>query len=179
MFGLLEKILDLFHIKNNFILFNRWVSDNPFSIVFLAVYIGVANIMLMNNYFDKVGVSIGVSMYLIMVSNFLLFTRVGFDKFDWSKYNIPKVGEQIIFIKELPDRYDTYMEGAKRGDVYTVIEVKKFENDYYINLCDNNVSRYDSIWYQRRIGYLKTKKYWTTKEEIRDFKIKKIIKKLK
>ncbi len=185
MLSLLEKILELLYLKNKFILLNRWLSNNSYSILFLLLYIVVANVFLMTEQFGKIGLFIGVLMYLLIVANVLLYTRVGFSKFDWSRYDIPVIGDQIIVIEDLPSKYDTYMEGAKKGDTYMegakkgdnyfVCDVSYRDNDCYLTLRDKD----NSLYFNIRVGYLKTKKYWTTKSEIRDKKLKKILKKVK
>jgi hypothetical protein len=69
------------------------------------------------------------------------------------------------------------LEGANKGEVYIIDEVRNFKTDYYINLIIKSDTIKSTSWYHRRISYLKTKKYWTTKSELRDIKLKKIIKK--
>lgn len=97
-------------------------------------------------------------------------------KFDKSLYKIPEVGEKIIITKEFywnggflkrPEHTKPYFPNrvvkVEKNSEYIVEDVLEFKDDWRIRLSEN-------IY----LDYFKTRKYWTTKSEQRDNKLKKL-----
>ena len=96
-------------------------------------------------------------------------------KFDKSLYKIPEVGEKIIITKEFywngrflkrPEHGPVtkpWVVKVEKNSEYIVEEILEFKDDWRIRLSEN-------IY----LDYFKTRKYWTTKSEQRDNKLKKL-----
>lgn len=112
---------------------------------------------------------IGILFISIWLTN---RTRLKFDK---SLYKIPEVGEKIIITKEFywngrflkrPEHgpgTKPWVVKVEKNSEYIVEEILEFKDDWKIRLSEN-------IY----LDYFKTRKYWTTKSEQRDNKLKKL-----
>ena len=112
---------------------------------------------------------IGILSFSIWLTN---RTRLKLDK---SLYKIPEVGEKIIITKEFywngrflkrPEHgpgTKPWVVKVEKNSEYIVEDVLEFKDDWRIRLSEN-------IY----LDYFKTRKYWTTKSEQRDNKLKKL-----
>ena len=91
--------------------------------------------------------------------------------FDKSKYNIPIIGEIITVTSDIHTMsyIDEYLF---KGVEYTVYDVVEQDDDWIIFVCNEQINKL----YCYRISYMQHKKYFTTKSDIRNKKLDKLLK---
>lgn len=168
MFGLLKNKLYRLH---------QWLDNHePTKFIVMIVTVAIPNVVIMLS-----NPLIGVSMYVILFPFFLsrYFFITGVLKFDRTLYDIPVVGELISVEK------DFYFDGGflkflnptdpsikpstikiNRFRVAEVIDVVEVSGDWDIFLKFSN----ESIV----IPYFESRKYWITKSNVRNEKLRKI-----
>jgi uncharacterized membrane protein len=144
---------------------NRWLDNNEsFSIILLLTLVFFIFLMPINKVFMCTGV---IAMLLILFK-----IKMGvFVVFDKSKYNIPIIGEIITVTSDIHTM--SYIgEYLFKGVEYTVYDVVEQDDDWIIFVCNEQINKL----YGYRISYMQHKKYFTTKSDIRNKKLDKLLK---
>lgn len=158
--------------------FNKWLDRSNHTLLIILLPILIANLMLTLTDFLWLGISL-LSVVCILA---LIRIRIQTGKlvFDRSNYSIPSVGEKVIitkgfywngvFHKHCP-RTDMgskpWFFTINKNEEWEVIDVRVLDGDWMIYLKDKHD---DNI----HIKYFESNKYWTTKSDIRNNKLKKL-----
>ena len=158
--------------------FNKWLDRSNYTLLIILLPILIANLLLTLTDFLWLGISI-----LVIICSLALFRMrmlTGQIKFNRKDYNIPSIGEKIIIKKgfywngEFHKRCPKTDMGSKpwyfticKGEEWEVIEIRELDSDWIIYLEDKHD---DNI----HIKYFESNKYWTTKSDIRNNKLKKL-----
>ena len=144
---------------------NRWLDNNEgVSIILLLTLLFFIFLMPINKVFMCTGI---IAMLLILFK-----IKMGvFVVFDKSKYNIPIIGEIITVTSDIHTMsyIDEYLF---KGVEYTVYDVVEQDDDWIIFVCNEQINKL----YGYRISYMQHKKYFTTKSDIRNKKLDKLLK---
>lgn len=144
---------------------NRWLDNNEgVSIILLLTLLFFIFLMPINKIFMCTGI---IAMLLILFK-----IKMGvFVVFDKSKYNIPIIGEIITVTSDIHtlSYIDEYLF---KGVEYTVYDVVEQDDDWIIFVCNEQINKL----YGYRISYMQHKKYFTTKSDIRNKKLDKLLK---
>ena len=143
---------------------NRWLDNNEgVSIILLLTLLFFIFLMPINKIFMCTGI---IAMLLILFK-----IKMGvFVVFDKSKYNIPIIGEIITVTSDIHTMsyIDEYLF---KGVEYTVYDVVEQDDDWIIFVCNEQINKL----YGYRISYMQHKKYFTTKSDIRNKKLDKLL----
>jgi hypothetical protein len=143
---------------------NRWLDNNEGACIALLLFtVFLIFLMPINSIF----MGIGIFAIILVVLKSKMNTFVFFDK---SKYNVPSIGEKIKIIKTIHTM--SYIgEYLYQGVEYTIYDVVEQHDDWiiFVRSDDNKYSGY-------RISYMRSKKYFTTKSDIRRKKLDKLLK---
>lgn len=143
---------------------NRWLDNNEgVSIILLLTLLFFIFLMPINKIFMCTGI---IAMLLILFK-----IKMGvFVVFDKSKYNIPIIGEIITVTSDIHTMsyIDEYLF---KGVEYTVYGVVEQDDDWIIFVCNEQINKL----YGYRISYMQHKKYFTTKSDIRNKKLDKLL----
>lgn len=152
-------------MRNRLYNINRWLDNNEsFSIILLLTLVFFIFLMPINKVFMCTGI---IAMLLILFK-----IKMGvFVVFDKSKYNIPIIGEIITVTSDIHTMsyIDEYLF---KGVEYTVYDVVEQDDDWIIFVCNEQINKL----YGYRISYMQHKKYFTTKSDIRNKKLDKLLK---
>ncbi len=152
-------------MRNRLYNINRWLDNNEsFSIILLLTLVFFIFLMPINKVFMCTGI---IAMLLILFK-----IKMGvFVVFDKSKYNIPIIGEIITVTSDIHTM--SYIgEYLFKGVEYTVYDVVEQDDDWIIFVCNEQINKL----YGYRISYMQHKKYFTTKSDIRNKKLDKLLK---
>ena len=110
----------------------------------------------------------GIIAMLLILFKIKMSVFVVFDK---SKYDIPIIGEIITVTSDIHTMsyIDEYLF---KGVEYTVYDVVEQDDDWIIFVCNEQINKL----YGYRISYMQHKKYFTTKSDIRNKKLDKLLK---
>ncbi len=152
-------------MRNRLYNINRWLDNNEsFSIILLLTLVFFIFLMPINKVFMCTGI---IAMLLILFK-----IKMGvFVVFDKSKYDIPIIGEIITVTSDIHTMsyIDEYLF---KGVEYTVYDVVEQDDDWIIFVCNEQINKL----YGYRISYMQHKKYFTTKSDIRNKKLDKLLK---
>jgi uncharacterized membrane protein len=157
--------LKIIIMRNRLYNINRWLDNNEsFSIILLLTLVFFIFLMPINKVFMCTGI---IAMLLILFK-----IKMGvFVVFDKSKYNIPIIGEIITVTSDIHTM--SYIgEYLFKGVEYTVYDVVEQDDDWIIFVCNEQINKL----YGYRISYMQHKKYFTTKSDIRNKKLDKLLK---
>ena len=146
---------------------NRWLDNNEgVSIILLLALLFFIFLMPIN----KIFMCTGIIAILLILFKIKMGVFVVFDK---SKYNIPIIGEIITVTSDIHTMsyIDEYLF---KGVEYTVYDVVEQDDDWIIFVCNEQINKL----YGYRISYMQHKKYFTTKSDIRNKKLDKLLKQL-
>ena len=152
-------------MRNRLYNINRWLDNNEsFSIILLLTLLFFIFLMPINKVFMCTGI---IAMLLILFK-----IKMGvFVVFDKSKYNIPIIGEIITVTSDIHTM--SYIgEYLFKGVEYTVYDVVEQDDDWIIFVRNEQINKL----YGYRISYMQHKKYFTTKSDIRNKKLDKLLK---
>lgn len=162
-------------LKNKLYLFDKWLSKDKNTLLVLLL---VVSSTFMVNYqptifYGIVLLSI-ICFYVVFVKKKILDGKWKLDK---SVYGVPQVDELIITTKEfywdgLLKIYHTSKPNTifiEKGTELKIIHLKETDDDWIL-IFKNNVSIIS-------IKYLETRKYYKTKSQIREEKLKKLLSK--
>lgn len=152
-------------MRNRLYNINRWLDNNEsFSIILLLTLVFFIFLMPINKVFMCTGI---IAMLLILFK-----IKMGvFVVFDKSKYNIPIIGEIITVTSDIHTM--SYIgEYLFKGVEYTVYDVVEQDDDWIIFVGNEQINKL----YGYRISYMQHKKYFTTKSDIRNKKLDKLLK---
>lgn len=152
-------------MRNRLYNINRWLDNNEsFSIILLLTLVFFIFLMPINKVFMCTGI---IAMLLILFK-----IKMGvFVVFDKSKYNIPIIGEIITVTSDIHTM--SYIgEYLFKGVEYTVYDVVEQDDDWIIFVRNEQINKL----YGYRISYMQHKKYFTTKSDIRNKKLDKLLK---
>lgn len=144
---------------------NRWLDNNEgVSIILLLTLLFFIFLMPIN----KVFMCTGIIAMLLILFKIKMSVFVVFDK---SKYDIPIIGEIITVTSDIHTMsyIDEYLF---KGVEYTVYDVVEQDDDWIIFVCNEQINKL----YGYRISYMQHKKYFTTKSDIRNKKLDKLLK---
>lgn len=144
---------------------NRWLDNNEgVSIILLLALLFFIFLMPIN----KIFMCTGIIAILLILFKIKMGVFVVFDK---SKYNIPIIGEIITVTSDIHTMsyIDEYLF---KGVEYTVYDVVEQDDDWIIFVCNEQINKL----YGYRISYMQHKKYFTTKSDIRNKKLDKLLK---
>ena len=117
---------------------------------------------------NKVFMCTGIIAMLLILFKIKMGVFVVFDK---SKYNIPIIGEIITVTSDIHTM--SYIgEYLFKGVEYTVYDVVEQDDDWIIFVGNEQINKL----YGYRISYMQHKKYFTTKSDIRNKKLDKLLK---
>lgn len=152
-------------MRNRLYNINRWLDNNEsFSIILLLTLVFFIFLMPINKVFMCTGI---IAMLLILFK-----IKMGvFVVFDKSKYNIPIIGEIITVTSDI-HTMSYISEYLFKGVEYTVYDVVEQDDDWIIFVCNEQINKL----YGYRISYMQHKKYFTTKSDIRNKKLDKLLK---
>ena len=144
---------------------NRWLDNNEgVSIILLLALLFFIFLMPIN----KIFMCTGIIAILLILFKIKMGVFVVFDK---SKYNIPIIGEIITVTSDIHTM--SYIgEYLFKGVEYTVYDVVEQDDDWIIFVCNEQINKL----YGYRISYMQHKKYFTTKSDIRNKKLDKLLK---
>ena len=151
-------------MRNRLYNINRWLDNNEsFSIILLLTLVFFIFLMPINKVFMCTGI---IAMLLILFK-----IKMGvFVVFDKSKYNIPIIGEIITVTSDIHTM--SYIgEYLFKGVEYTVYDVVEQDDDWIIFVGNEQINKL----YGYRISYMQHKKYFTTKSDIRNKKLDKLL----
>jgi hypothetical protein len=152
--------------------YNIWIdnNNNKFSlIIFTTTLISILSI---NNKF----LLVGIFLLMLISIQAILRSKWNQNNVDISKYfDLPEPGDIIVVTN--PDKFNFHLESQtpyygpdfKIGDEFQITSVIKKNKRVVIHF------KYE--WLNPELSffdYYQTKKYWTTKSEIRDIKLKQI-----
>lgn len=152
-------------MRNRLYNINRWLDNNEsFSIILLLTLVFFIFLMPIN----KIFMCTGIIAILLILFKIKMGVFVVFDK---SKYNIPIIGEIITVTSDIHTMsyIDEYLF---KGVEYTVYDVVEQDDDWIIFVCNEQINKL----YGYRISYMQHKKYFTTKSDIRNKKLDKLLK---
>ncbi len=152
-------------MRNRLYNINRWLDNNEsFSIIILLTLVFFIFLMPINKVFMCTGI---IAMLLILFK-----IKMGvFVVFDKSKYDIPIIGEIIAVTSDIHTM--SYIgEYLFKGVEYTVYDVVEQDDDWIIFVRNEQINKL----YGYRISYMQHKKYFTTKSDIRNKKLDKLLK---
>ena len=152
-------------MRNRLYNINRWLDNNEsFSIILLLTLVFFIFLMPINKVFMCTGI---IAMLLILFK-----IKMGvFVVFDKSKYDIPIIGEIITVTSDIHTM--SYIgEYLFKGVEYTVYDVVEQDDDWIIFVRNEQINKL----YGYRISYMQHKKYFTTKSDIRNKKLDKLLK---
>lgn len=165
-------------LKNKLYRFNIWLDRHElFKFIFMIFYIlvSVGNIQF-GNLFLEIIMLLMLSLYTF----FRMFVMNGKIKFNRSKYDVPLVGETLVvtktfywdgsfrkFINPTDPSRKPWWYTLPKGKEMRVLSILKVEGDWEITLTDE----FDD---KVVINYFESRKYWRTKTDIRDEKLRRI-----
>lgn len=156
-------------LNNRLYNINRWLDNNEGASIALVLFaVFLVFLMPINRIFMGIGIS--------AITLILLKIKIGvFISFDKSKYNIPEIGDKIILIKDVHTL--SYIgEYLTKGAEYTIYDVVEQHDDWLIFVRRDDSTSYWNKHNGYRISYIKHKKYFVTKSDIRNKKLEKLLK---
>ena len=156
-------------MRNRLYNINRWLDNNEsFSIILLLTLVFFIFLIPINKVFMCTGI---IAMLLILFK-----IKIGvFVVFDKSKYNIPIIGEIITVTSDIHTM--SYIgEYLFKGVEYTVYDVVEQDDDWIIFVCNEQINKLYAYKISYKISYMQHKKYFTTKSDIRNKKLDKLLK---
>ena len=165
-------------MKKLYVKFNLQIdsSDNGFGLS--IVVLTILSILLLQATNNIICLSIGIMLLGSIAMMALMRNKWSQKHVDISEYfDLPESGDIIIVTN--PDKFNFHLESVsnyfgakvKLGDEFQITSVKVKDKRVKIDF------KYDSQWLNSEIAffdYYQTKKYWTTKSDIRDMKLKQL-----
>ncbi len=165
-------------MKKLYVKFNLQIdsSDNGFGLS--IVVLTILSILLLQASNNIICLSIGVMLLTSIGLMAIMRTKWSQKNIDISDYfDLPEPGDIIIVTNA--DKFNFHLESVsnyfgskvKVGDKFQITSVKVKDKRVKIDF------KYDSQWLNSEIAffdYYQTKKYWTTKSDIRDMKLKQL-----
>jgi hypothetical protein len=165
-------------VKKLYVKFNLQIdsSDNGFGLS--IVVLTILSILLLQASNNIICLSIGVMLLTSIGLMAIMRTKWSQKNIDISDYfDLPEPGDIIIVTNA--DKFNFHLESVsnyfgskvKVGDKFQITSVKVKDKRVKIDF------KYDSQWLNSEIAffdYYQTKKYWTTKSDIRDMKLKQL-----
>jgi hypothetical protein len=144
---------------------NRWLDNNEGACVALVLF-AVFLVFLMP--INRIFMGIGISAITLIFLKIKMSTFISFDK---SKYSILEIGDKITVTKDIHTL--SYIgEYLIKGVEYTIYDVVEQHDDWIIFVCNDVINKN----YGYRISYMRHKKYFVTKSDIRNKKLEKLLK---
>ena len=169
-------------LKNKLYLFDKWLSKDSKTllILLLLVVAPVVMIQFKPTMFYGIGLFSIICFYVVFVKAKIL----GLDwKLDKSLYDVPQVEEIIVATKDFywdgsQDSYHikkftnkSHVVFIEKGTELKIIHLKETEDDWSLMLKKGNGEIIITV------NYLESKKYFKTKAQIREDKLKKLLSK--
>ena len=165
-------------MKKLYVKFNLLIdsSDNGFGLS--IVLLTVLSILLLQASNNIICLSIGIILLGSIAMMALMRNKWSQKHVDISEYfDLPEPGDIIIVTN--PDKFNFHLESqsvyygpdVKIGDEFQITSVRIKNKKVVIDF------KYESQWLNTELAffdYYQTKKYWTTKSEIRDMKLKQL-----
>ena len=165
-------------LGNNLYRFNLWLDKNEtFKFIFMIVFVSIG---IVNIQFGDLIFGVLMMLLLCLFALYRIFMQNGSAIFDRTLYHIPVVGEKILitklfywdgafkkFINESDPSRKPWWFTIRKGDEFEVISVLKVTGDWEIGMIDKAG---DKIV----VNYFESRKYWKTKQDIRNEKLERI-----
>ena len=165
-------------LGNNLYRFNLWLDKNEtFKFIFMIVFISIG---IVNIQFGDLIFGVLMMLLLCLFALYRIFMQNGSAIFDRTLYHIPVVGEKILitklfywdgafkkFVNESDPSRKPWWFTIRKGDEFEVISVLKVTGDWEIGMIDKAG---DKIV----VNYFESRKYWKTKQDIRNEKLERI-----
>jgi hypothetical protein len=163
-------------LKNKIYLFDKWLSKDQRSFNVLGlVFISVLLISFESTLFYGMGLMLLICSYVVFIKAKIIGGQWELDK---KLYQVPEEGEVLVI------RKDFYWDGSlksyyvpngkpntlyiEKGTEFDIISIEELEDDWVIKLVfQNNIML---------LSYFEFKSYFKTKSQLRDEKLKKILK---
>jgi hypothetical protein len=157
-------------------------KNETFKFIFMIVFVSIGMI---NIQFGDLIFGVSMMLLLCIFALYRMFMQNGsivgdYVLFDRKLYHIPVVGEKILitklfywdgafkkFINESDPSGKPWWFTIRKGDEFEVISVLKVTGDWEIGMVDKAG---DKIV----VNYFESRKYWKTKSDIRDERLRKI-----
>jgi hypothetical protein len=149
--------------------------NNNLFIIFIAVFIAGANLCMLSERY-----LLGISLFLLIAIFSLFKSFISEIKLDKNEVDIPLNGENIIikktffydghfktFINTTDPSRKPHFYTIKEGEEWTIFSIVEDKDDWMLFMKDDN-----NI--QISIRYFESKKYWETKSDIRDNRLKQL-----
>ena len=149
--------------------------NNNLFIIFIAIFITGANLCMLSERY-----LLGVLLFLLIVIFSLFKSFISEIKFDKNEVDIPLNGENIIIKKTFfyDGKFKTFINTTdpsrkphfytiKEGEEWTIFSIVEDKDDWMLFMKDDS-----NI--QISIRYFESKKYWETKSDIRDNRLKQL-----
>lgn len=165
---------------NSLYRFNKWLDDNELiKLLLLLSFVGMASGIIV---FSTTGKFIFISIALWILIAAFTYIRTAFQngrmEFDKSKYKLPEIGDVLVIQKEF--WYDgsvcktqPHGPGAKPNHWYIekdsewrLVDIIEKDADWVLHLVDGD--------YNMVVRYFESRKYWKSKTDIRNDRLKKI-----
>lgn len=166
-------------LKNRLYLIDKWISKGSREL--LVILLVVLSVFFLNNestLFYGIGLIGIVCVWVVFVKSKIMGGKLKFDK---SYYTLPIIGEKIIVQREF--RYDlnkvensiNYIHSESFTNIYKGLEfyvkdIKELDDNWILTL---RINKYGGIM---KVFYLDVKDYFMTISDIREEKLKRILK---
>ena len=168
-------------LKNKLYLFDKWLSKDRNTLLVLLLVVGST---FMISYEPTIFYGIGL---LSIICFYVVFVKAKILGQDWeldkSVYNVPQEQEIIVTTKNF--YWDGYVKSnhihshtskpntlfVEKGTEFKVIDLKEEKEDWRLMLKKGNGEMIITV------GYFESRKYYKTKSQIREEKLKKLLSK--
>ena len=173
-------------MKKKYIQLHIWIDQNNNWFGGIILVLTILSVLLLQLSNNIVNLSLGISSLLLVAVMALLRKKWNESEIDLEDfYDLPVEGDIIVVTND--DKLSFYLESqsnyigeVKNGDEFQVTKVKIKNKEVRIHFKYQYYNKY----YSSLIGatgeqiafldYFPTKKYWSTKSEIRDMKLKQL-----
>lgn len=165
-------------LKNKLYLFDRWLSKDRNTLLIMIVS-STTMIQFESTIFYGIGLLFIICFYVVFVKAKILDGQWKFDK---SLYTLPIIDERIIAQKDF--KYDftkvvnsknyihqKFVQNIDKGFEFDVIDIEELNDNWIIKLKFNDI---DPVIIQ--VFWLDVKDYFMTVSQIREDKLKKLLK---
>jgi hypothetical protein len=167
-------------LKNKLYLFDKWLSKDRNTLLIL-LFVATSTIMIQFKPFTFYGIGL-----LSLICFYIVFVKAkilgGQWKLDKSVYDVPQLEEIIVTTKDF--YWDGYLKNyhvqshtskpntvfIEKGTELKIIHLKEIDDDWSLMLKKGNGEIIITV------NYLESKDYYKTKSQIREDKLKKLLK---
>ena len=170
-------------LKNKLYLFDKWLSKDRNTLLVLLL-VATSTIMIQFKPFTFYGIGL-----LLLICFYIVFVKAkilgGQWKLDKSYYTLPTIGETIVVQKDFKYDcakvansknyiHDKTVQNIHKGFEFDVIDIEELNDDWIVKLNFNGSSKLDPIIL--KVFWLDVKDYFMAISDIREEKLKKLLK---